>query len=719
MVLGVFEAVPFRAMSRRIDIELTSALPENAWTWRAAGAKKPKGTLDGSILSPGAGVGDVIKVEVEQEIDGITVLSVVGGRQKQERDDVIELLPVEREFKPVIETKARRERGDRGDRGGRGDRDRRPRRERDGGGRDDRGGRSGSGRERTGGERGDRGDRDARGGRGRRSGPSFTPPPEIPQRPKPKRLKPGKRNRSAVLADLPEEQRGVAELALQGMGAVRQRLREENEKAVADGRSPMPEATVLKLAEDLLPKLRVAEWRDRAEAAQRQMEHLDLRDLRSVVAAAGDPAVARDETAAAMAAELTAALAAKQEQELLLWFGDVDAALAVGRVIRALRLSSQPPKAGVPFPTDIAQRLVDSTNASLAPMDSAERWIAMLEAAAFSPVRSAVAPVRKPDVVTDELMTTVKRLAPALPQIAALFEIEVDPKAPMPKPLRSGPRTKKAVKRGDRSGQRPDRTRRSEGGSKGSSKSPKQAPPPTAAPDAADATVVQSHASPEATADVTSATDVAATEPAAATESVEPVATEPKAAAEPVEPAPSEPAAAESAEAATSEPAAATESVEATATEPAAAESADPATTEPVAESVEAAAEPTEPVATEPKAAAEPVEPATSEPVAAAESVVAAAESVEAAATEPATAESAEAATSEPVAAAESVVAAAESVVAAAESVEAAASAPATATATEPAAVPAPGEAAEPQAGAEPTVASGDVAESSRDSAVG
>ncbi len=99
-----------------------------------------------------------------------------------------------------------------------------------------------------------------------------------------------------MLAELPEEQRGVAELALQGMGAVRQRLREENEKAVKEGRSPMPETTVLKLAEDLLPKLRVAEWRDRAEAALRQMEHLDLRDLRSVVAAAGDPAVARDET---------------------------------------------------------------------------------------------------------------------------------------------------------------------------------------------------------------------------------------------------------------------------------------------------------------------------------------------------------------------------------------------------------------------------------------
>ena len=54
----------------------------------------------------------------------------------------------------------------------------------------------------------------------------------------------------------------------------------------------MPEAGVMRMAEDLIPRLRVADWLDRAEAAQRQLEHLDLRDLRSVVASADDPLVA-------------------------------------------------------------------------------------------------------------------------------------------------------------------------------------------------------------------------------------------------------------------------------------------------------------------------------------------------------------------------------------------------------------------------------------------
>ncbi len=428
-------------MSRRIDIELTSALGDGTWTWRAAGARQPKGVVDGAILPDGSKVGDELKVDVEQEIDGITVLGVVQGREKA-APAVVELLPVERDFQPVVETRAKRDRNDRGGRDG----DRRPRRDRGpGGDRENRGNRGpdgGRGDDRGRGD-GGRGDGRGRGGDRGRRGPSFTPPPEVPQRPKPKRLRPGKAHRNTVLAELPEEQRAIAELALQGMGAVRQRVREENAKAVAEGRAEMPEATVMKMAEDLLPKLRLAEWLDRAEAAQRQMEHLDLRDLRSVVAASGDPTVARDESTGALVEELKAALVHKQEQELLLWFGDVDAALAVGRVIRALRLSSQPPKAGVPFPVDIAQRLVDSVNASLAPMDSPERWSAMLEAAAFSPVRSLVKPVRKPDVVNDELLATVKRLAPALPQIAELFEIEVDPKAPMPKPLRPNQRPHK------------------------------------------------------------------------------------------------------------------------------------------------------------------------------------------------------------------------------------------------------------------------------------
>ncbi len=399
-------------MPRRIDIELTSARSDGSWTWRAAGARNPKGVVDGGIVPDGASVGDELKVEVEQMLDGIEILSVIKGRDKRDRDDVLELLPDDKPFEAVIETRARR---DRGDRGGRGDRRGKGRRDRRGKG---------------------RGDGDERDGAARRDRPHFDPPPEVPQRPKPKRLRPGKARRNEVLAELPEEQRPIAELALQGMSAVRSRLREDNAKLKAEGKPEMPEASVLKLAEDLQPKLRVADWLDRAEAAQRQMEHLDLRDLRSVVAASDDPMVARDDSTREIAAELKSALQLKQDEEQSQWLEDIDVALGVGRVIRALRLSSQPPKAGEMFPPDLARRLGEAATAGLQPEDSSDRWSAVMEAAAFSPVRTMVTPAAPPTSITDDLRATALRLGPLLPQIAALLGVEVPADAPRPKPLR-------------------------------------------------------------------------------------------------------------------------------------------------------------------------------------------------------------------------------------------------------------------------------------------
>src|SRR5687768_12729123 len=75
-------------MSRRIDVELTSARDDGTWTWRAAGAKQPKGVLEGGLLYSGAKVGDVVRAEVETDLDGMRVLQVTapkGSRREPER----------------------------------------------------------------------------------------------------------------------------------------------------------------------------------------------------------------------------------------------------------------------------------------------------------------------------------------------------------------------------------------------------------------------------------------------------------------------------------------------------------------------------------------------------------------------------------------------------------------------------------------------------------
>ncbi len=71
-------------MSRRIDIELTSSQSDGSWTWRAAGAREPKGTVPDPSSRPEPAVGATLRVEVEQGLDGIEVLGVVGGRQRSD-----------------------------------------------------------------------------------------------------------------------------------------------------------------------------------------------------------------------------------------------------------------------------------------------------------------------------------------------------------------------------------------------------------------------------------------------------------------------------------------------------------------------------------------------------------------------------------------------------------------------------------------------------------
>jgi cell division protein FtsL len=242
-------------------------------------------------------------------------------------------------------------------------------------------------------------------------------------------------NVDAVLAELPEAQRAIAEKVLMGgVPAVRAAVEEQNKKAVAEGREKVPAEGLVQIAEQLLPRLRVAEWRDRALSAETIIEEIDLRDLRSIVVSA-DQLVAIDEATRGLVAKMKQALVVRQETEIRNWLEDIATATKVGRVVRALRLSSQPPKAGVPFPPGLATELIDATVAGMTVDAPSERWITLLEAAAFSPVHSKVLPPAVPTVISEDLLKTVTRLGPLMPQLAALFGVMVDPKARPPRPL--------------------------------------------------------------------------------------------------------------------------------------------------------------------------------------------------------------------------------------------------------------------------------------------
>ena len=413
-------------MSRRLDIELTSNRQDGTWTWRAAGAKSPKGVVNGSLLSANAKTGDVLKVEADFDIDGISVLSVVNMREKGQRGNLLEMLASEKTFTPVTQKLADKPKSDR-----KGGRDAKGKR--DGDSRPARPPRDPNAPRRAASTRPD----GTTGRPTRPSRPHFTAPPEMPKRPTAKRLKPKHVHRTAVLETLPVEQRGVAERALEGgIKAVRDAVKIQNDQLRKDGKPEVPSDGLISMAQNLLPKLRVADWLDKAEAAKSDLSTLDLRDLRSVVVASEDPMVMRDETTRALAAELKTALKERQDAAQTLWLSDIVDALKVGRTVRALKMTSEPPKAGQPFPSELGAKLAQAATAGLTTETAPDRWIALLEALAFSPIRGQVKLTTMPQQPSEALLATVKRLSPLLPQIAALFGVEVSPGVTAPRPLR-------------------------------------------------------------------------------------------------------------------------------------------------------------------------------------------------------------------------------------------------------------------------------------------
>ena len=280
-------------MPRRIDIELTSSRDDGSWTWRAAGAKEPRGTRCRRRCCPAsAKVGDVLRVDAEFFVDGIEITGVLppkGPRQEPERLEL--LVPAEggaaRHHHPHdaqprttavpaaraadVKAPAARVTATRGEA-------------------------TAAATDRK--DRSERGDRPERKDRPPRRTRPEPPPMPVVERPKAKRLRAGKAHRTALLESLPEEQRPIAEqVVLGGLPAVRQAIEKQNAERTAAGEAPIAAGPLLELAEKLVPKVRAAEWRDRAEAAQRDLEVLDLRDLRSVVSTA-DAAAKDDETRA-------------------------------------------------------------------------------------------------------------------------------------------------------------------------------------------------------------------------------------------------------------------------------------------------------------------------------------------------------------------------------------------------------------------------------------
>ncbi len=224
----------------------------------------------------------------------------------------------------------------------------------------------------------------------------------------------------------------MAERVLRGgIPSVRQAVEDQNAQARSTGAPEVRADALVAMAETLLPRLRAAEWRDRAEAAAASVDDIALRDLRAVVA--GSDAAGRDDDSRALVARLREALERRSAQERDLWVAEIRSSLVDGRVVRALRVSGRPPDPTARFPADLAEQLSTAAGAAMTADTIADRWAALLDAVVASPVRRTVQPQGVPAERAEELERALRLAAPRVPALAAML----GPPRP-PRPVRPG-----------------------------------------------------------------------------------------------------------------------------------------------------------------------------------------------------------------------------------------------------------------------------------------
>ena len=397
-------------MSRRLDIEITSLSGEQA-TWRAAGAKLPKGVVATSLLGEGVAVGTVLRAEIEQYMEGTEVVAVTAPKQASPLDknnERIQLAPKEVTGPDVVVTYAPKGRG--GKRPERGE------------GRSERGGSKPGARPRSDAPRTPR--TDSKEGRTER-------------RPARTGARPGPRGpveapvatiyRNALLASLSPEQLAVAEQLLRGgLPAVRKAVAEQNQTATAQGRPTINAEVIERIADELIGKTNLALWKDRAAGAITAGKELRLRDLRPVVTSA--KTVHLDDEGRVQLKELQTQLTARIEALRVEWAAKMAQALASADVLESLRLAARTPDISTQINAADAQAIVDITSAALTSECPAERWIAIVTAAADSPVRRQIKPLGIPE--NPECKAAAVKFAGSIPAFAKMLGMRVPPPPP-------------------------------------------------------------------------------------------------------------------------------------------------------------------------------------------------------------------------------------------------------------------------------------------------
>ena len=392
----------------KIDVEITSKRENGDWTWRAVGARQPKGTINASLVPTESAVGSQFSVETEHYLDGIVVTKVFDKKQTSGKGETLEILGSGKENDLVTTKLVKNKKNKKFAKDSPSSKSRRS--------------------ERSGDKKSfvkkdkpvSNSNKKVRNAEGRKP-QNGKKQQSANQFPKSKRLKAKRHHRNEALKQLPDEMKRIAEILVQkGLPGLRDSIDAQNEIAKKAGEPEIPNDLLLKLAEQIYPNLRTAEWLDRADGALRGIESVDLRDIRSVIVASEN--VQKNDSVRSLSEALKEGFNKRVESDQNNWLKEVISTLKEGRVVRALRLSSRPPKAGFPLPEDLLQALTEATNKALTADTTQSRWGTIAEAAAFSPVHDKVVPEGVPENPNEELIKIIRRISSKAPSIVKNFD---------------------------------------------------------------------------------------------------------------------------------------------------------------------------------------------------------------------------------------------------------------------------------------------------------
>lgn len=366
-------------MSSRIEIEITSEIDDQQYTWRALGAREPKGTIKKSLLPAKTKIGDDYRVEADFLIDGIEILRVLPKRDERKGQETIEILGSRNENYGVTTQLVKKKRNKKNSRSRKNQKQNTQKTSKD--------------------------------QRPKRDAAKKPRQSRSPQRGK--RLKAKRSHRNSVIDNLPDLHKPLArEVLSRGIPNLRKTL---NNMELPQGF----DVEILQYAEKINKQLKTAEWRDRADAVLKSAKDIDLRDFRSVVAAGGQ--WAKSDELSSIQSQLETSLRERIDFEHQQWLSEIKKAIEDGKSVRALNLSSHPPKPGTPLPENLMGPLVDLANNSLDSDTGSHRWSVVVQAVAFSPIRLKVTPKGIPERISDELVATIKKLSDRIPNISGLF----------------------------------------------------------------------------------------------------------------------------------------------------------------------------------------------------------------------------------------------------------------------------------------------------------